>query len=415
MMTSLPAALPSALPGAASGSATTAASTPGAIAAGDSAPPGAFARMLERHRADPGAEARTDTRAVRRIDAAADLPPADEADAITGTDDDPAAPLGAATAADPTTLPLPSAPDAAAAAAATAAPLPGAVPATAGAAARAPGNVDRPDSRAAAPGSAAEPALPSAAMAAAVATPPGPAMPSGSARPGEAVVEPRRGHAADPAHAAGVGLASPTATPTAVPAIGSFAALLAEHRKDAGDAQPAVGDAGPAAPAAAIAGAAGLSPAGLRDAGPAPAAAVTVHTPLDAPGFGREFGLQVSVLARGGVQQAELRLNPAEMGPVSVQIALDGTQARIDFGADLAATRDVLQASLPALAAALRDAGLTLAGGGVSQHGGGARDRDTASTPGDGPFAGRGERGDAPRATAVVRRTARAGGVDLYA
>jgi flagellar hook-length control protein FliK len=102
--------------------------------------------------------------------------------------------------------------------------------------------------------------------------------------------------------------------------------------------------------------------------------AVPMPVPLESPEFAQAFGLEISVLARDGIQQAELHLNPAEMGPVSVQIALDGEKARIDFGAQAAATRAVIEASLPELAAALRDAGLTLAGGGVSQHAGGRDD-----------------------------------------
>src|SRR6185436_20526917 len=73
-------------------------------------------------------------------------------------------------------------------------------------------------------------------------------------------------------------------------------------------------------------------------------------------------------LAGNGVQRAELHLNPAEMGPVSVQIVVDGAHARVDFGADLAASRQAIENGLPELASALRDAGLTLTGGGVSQH-----------------------------------------------
>ena len=103
--------------------------------------------------------------------------------------------------------------------------------------------------------------------------------------------------------------------------------------------------------------------------GGAPAPLDASTTPLTAPEVrpGR-FAVQVSVLAKDGVQRAELHLNPAEMGPVSVQIVMDGTQARIDFGADSAATRQAIEAGLPELASALRDAGFTLAGGGVSQH-----------------------------------------------
>ncbi len=93
-----------------------------------------------------------------------------------------------------------------------------------------------------------------------------------------------------------------------------------------------------------------------------------VAVPLDNPGFGAALGTQVSVLIRDGVQTARLQLNPAEMGPITVQIVLDGSAARVDFQADLAGTRAVIEDSLPALAGALQDAGFTLAGGGVFQQ-----------------------------------------------
>jgi len=167
-------------------------------------------------------------------------------------------------------------------------------------------------------------------------------------------------------------------------------------------------------------------PAGPTDAAPLPGGAgaadapqppvattVALATPLDDPQFPRAFGVQVSVLARDGVQRAELHLNPAEMGPVSVQIVLDGTQARIDFGADAAGTRQLIEHSLPDLAAALREAGLTLTGGGVSQHSAGhepRRDGAPATAEGTDPATPSGTADAAP-----VRRHVRAGGLDLYA
>jgi len=148
-----------------------------------------------------------------------------------------------------------------------------------------------------------------------------------------------------------------------------------------------------------------------------PAAGLTLPTPVDSADFPAAFGLQVRLLAENGVQHAELHLNPAEMGPVSIAIAIEGSQARIEFGADLAATRQAIEAGLPELASALRDAGFTLAGGGVSQH----------SSPGRGQ--GHGERRNESARFAVSRAEAarvdeaaqrqlsraRAGGVDLYA
>jgi flagellar hook-length control protein FliK len=67
------------------------------------------------------------------------------------------------------------------------------------------------------------------------------------------------------------------------------------------------------------------------------------------------------------VEQAHLHLNPVEMGPVALKLSLDGQQVRVDMTAEHAATRQVLEQSMPALAGALRDAGFTLAGGGVFQ------------------------------------------------
>jgi flagellar hook-length control protein FliK len=93
-----------------------------------------------------------------------------------------------------------------------------------------------------------------------------------------------------------------------------------------------------------------------------------LSTPVDAPRFRESFAMQVSLLARDGVQHAHVHLNPAELGPISVQIALDGQQAQIHFAADSAQTRQLVEAGLPTLAAALRESGLTLSGGGVSQH-----------------------------------------------
>jgi flagellar hook-length control protein FliK len=101
----------------------------------------------------------------------------------------------------------------------------------------------------------------------------------------------------------------------------------------------------------------------------------TLPSPIDSPMFAPALATQVRWWTNDGVQQAQLLLNPAEMGPVRVNIVLDGREARIDFSADLAATRGAIEAALPVLAAALDDGGLKLTGGGV--HDGSAqRQRD---------------------------------------
>lgn len=147
---------------------------------------------------------------------------------------------------------------------------------------------------------------------------------------------------------------------------------------------------------------------------PAAAAAATVPTPLTDPGFKQALGYQVSLLARDGVGQAELHLNPADMGPVSVQITMNGDQARVDFGADLAQTRHVIEAGWAELAASLKEAGFTLSGGGVSDQ---ASQRQASQGQGStASWMGTQQRAEpnAPAVAPVVTRRV-AGGVDVYA
>ncbi len=93
-----------------------------------------------------------------------------------------------------------------------------------------------------------------------------------------------------------------------------------------------------------------------------------VSTTFGAADFHHALGLQVSLWARDGAHAAELRLNPADMGPVSVQITVQGDQAQVSFGADVARTRELIEAGWASLAAAMQEAGFTLTGGGVSEH-----------------------------------------------
>lgn len=123
-------------------------------------------------------------------------------------------------------------------------------------------------------------------------------------------------------------------------------------------------DAQAGAQSAGLLGAAGLLTGSAAAAASTPGAAapveVTVQASFEDPGAAGEVVMQLGRLVREGVTQASLHLNPAEMGPIRVQITLDGSQARIDFAASHAATRELIEASLPALALSLQEDGLTL-------------------------------------------------------
>jgi flagellar hook-length control protein FliK len=163
---------------------------------------------------------------------------------------------------------------------------------------------------------------------------------------------------------AAVGLATTPANDSAAATALPSSAALQRADSEQRDAAPAL----PAAPlATSLAGAPiGASTTPASRASEAPATSAMLPAPIDSPQFAPSLATQVRWWASDGVQQAQLLLNPAEMGPVAVKIVLlDGREARIDFSADLAATRSAIEAALPVLAATLDDGGLKLTGGGV--------------------------------------------------
>jgi flagellar hook-length control protein FliK len=107
--------------------------------------------------------------------------------------------------------------------------------------------------------------------------------------------------------------------------------------------------------------------------------------PPDHPAFPQALGVQLSTWLRDGVEHARLELNPQDLGPIDVRIAVSGGQTRIDLGADVAATRIALAQAIPQLAEVLGDVGLALSGSSVSAQtgqGGQGAAGSNASTPG---------------------------------
>lgn len=103
-----------------------------------------------------------------------------------------------------------------------------------------------------------------------------------------------------------------------------------------------------------------------------------VHTPQWNDGLSN----RVTWMVNHDVQQAELRLNPPELGPLEVRIAVRNDETRIMFTAQHALVRDAVEAALPRLRELMAASGLNLAQVDVGQHSPGG-DRQ----PGAGPDA----------------------------
>lgn len=89
---------------------------------------------------------------------------------------------------------------------------------------------------------------------------------------------------------------------------------------------------------------------------------------LQSEAWGRVLSSRVIWMAREGVQQASLKLNPANMGPVEVKLHMNHDQATISFIAQHAATRDALEQALPRLRESFQENGMELAHADVSQE-----------------------------------------------
>jgi flagellar hook-length control protein FliK len=87
-----------------------------------------------------------------------------------------------------------------------------------------------------------------------------------------------------------------------------------------------------------------------------------ITVPFDNARFGGALSERVQWLVKEGIQSAELTLHPQDMGPIRIDMSIDGTAASIDFAATQADTRAAIEQALPRLRDLLADQGLQLGG-----------------------------------------------------
>jgi len=85
--------------------------------------------------------------------------------------------------------------------------------------------------------------------------------------------------------------------------------------------------------------------------------------------WGERVSERVIMMAGNQLKSAEIRLTPAELGPLRVQVAIDDGAANVTFHAQHALTRDALEQALPRLREMLAENGLTLGNAQVGDDG----------------------------------------------
>jgi len=69
---------------------------------------------------------------------------------------------------------------------------------------------------------------------------------------------------------------------------------------------------------------------------------------------------QVSIMVKGGFQQAEIKLNPAHLGPLEVKLNVSDDKANISFVTHHAPVKDAIDSAMPRLRDMLEEQGLSL-------------------------------------------------------
>lgn len=100
----------------------------------------------------------------------------------------------------------------------------------------------------------------------------------------------------------------------------------------------------------------------------APVAVVDAPLPVHHPRFAEALTQQVSVMARDGIQQARISLNPAELGPVELRVVVRNDEASVQLAAHTAAVREILEDALPRLREQFEQSGMRLSDSSVFQQ-----------------------------------------------
>ena len=108
---------------------------------------------------------------------------------------------------------------------------------------------------------------------------------------------------------------------------------------------------------------------GLAPLPPATTLVTAVDTPVLDPAWPKALQDRILWLAGKNIQSAEIRLNPADLGPLKVQISVDDNSTNISFSATHAVTRDALEIALPRLKDMLAENGMLLTNASVSDEG----------------------------------------------
>ncbi len=86
------------------------------------------------------------------------------------------------------------------------------------------------------------------------------------------------------------------------------------------------------------------------------------------PGWSQAMGKQILMMVNQNISTAEIRLNPAHLGPIEVLIDMSEEQVSVSMSSRHAVVRDAMEQALPRLREMLEQNGFSLADADISEH-----------------------------------------------
>lgn len=113
------------------------------------------------------------------------------------------------------------------------------------------------------------------------------------------------------------------------------------------------------------------SPVLSTTASPLVSAPVSGHlsAQLGSQEWQQALGQQVVMFSRNGQQNAELRLNPQELGALQISLKIEDNQAQLHFASAHSQVRAAIEAAMPSLRSALAESGIQLGQSSVGSEG----------------------------------------------
>lgn len=102
----------------------------------------------------------------------------------------------------------------------------------------------------------------------------------------------------------------------------------------------------------------------------------TISTPVRDAAWGQKLGEQLITLTGNQIRTAEIKLTPADLGPLRVQISIDEGATNVSFQAQHSVTREAIEQALPRLREMLAESGLSLGQTDVSEQGVSEREQE---------------------------------------